>query len=216
MASRFLDRYYVCNVLLILAYVALRVQRLDPGELGEVDILGFTRETSIYFCAGLLFFVRMLSAPTMDAYLATCFKVSFVAVSLLLWFMDVRVMRVFGGLYAAVFVLCPQPRFRYPDSIAALNHASFDARVVNNPHRTFTVVWAHATWSPRCTQLAPVFADLAKMIDHPRVRFAKIDVGRWATAAAKLRVSVAATSNEIPVRRLFRPPARGSRASRPP
>lgn len=213
MASRFLHGYYICNFLLIGAFLVLRFQRLDPGELGKLDILGFTRESSIYFCVSLMLFVRTLSAPTLDAYLATSFKVCCLAIGVLLSFMDRRMLQLFAALYTAVFVLCPQPRFRYPDSISSLNHTSLEVRVTKNTHRAFAVVWAHATWDPRCTQLAPVFADLAKRLTHPRVTFAKIDVGRWPAAATMLDVSVAAGSCQLPCAFLYR---RGEQVARFP
>lgn len=204
MASRFLHGYYVCNVALIAAFLFLRVQRLDPGDLGALDILGFTRESSIYFCVFLLLFVRTLSAPTVDAYLATCFKVCCLAIGVLLSFMDTRLLQLFAAAYTGVFALCPQPRFRYPDSIASLNHASLETRVTKNTHRAFSVVWAYATWDARCTQMAPVFADLAKRLPHPRVTFAKIDVGRWPVAARTLAVDVAPDECQLPCAVVFR------------
>lgn len=201
---RFFERYYLCNWAVLLTYVVLRVQRLDPGELGDKDFLGFTREASIYVSLALLLIARAFSAPTLDAYLATAFKGIAATLLLCLWFMDRTMFRYFGSIYLAVLLLCPQPRFQYPSSIHTLNHQSFASRITNNTHKTFYVVWAHATWSPRCTQLAPVFADLCRRLRHPRVQFAKLDVGRWGEAAKLLGVTVAATSKQLPTVIVYR------------
>lgn len=201
---RFFERYYLCNAAILLTYIVLRVQRLDAGELGDKDFLGFTREASIYVSLGLLLIARGFSAPTLDAYLATAFKGVAATLLLCLWFMDRTMFRYFGSIYMAVLVLCPQPRFQYPSSIITLNHQSFLTRIANNTYKSFYVVWVHATWSPRCTQLAPVFADLCRRLRHPRVQFAKLDVGRWGEAAKLLDVAVAATSKQLPTVIVYR------------
>ena len=213
MVSRFFKPYYACNVLLFVTYVALRVQRLDPGELGDPDILGIPREWSIYFSLALLLFARMFSAPTLDSYLTTAFKGTAAAVLLCLWFMNGTMFRYFSALYFVALLVIPQPRFAYPRSIVALNHQSFESRVLNNNHKTFNVVWAHAAWVPRCTQLAPVFADVARKLQHPRVQFSKIDVGRWGEAAKRLGILISPTSRQLPCVLLYR---RGKEIGRVP
>lgn len=213
MVSRFLHRYYICNVLLFTAYVALRVQRLDPGELGEKDFMGCTREFHIYLSLGLLLFARLFSSPTPDAYIATAFKGMGIVVMLCLWFMDLRLCQYFGAVYLAVLILCPQPRFQYPRSIVSLNHQSFQTRITNNTHKSFYIVWAHATWHPRCTQLGPVFADLAHRFKHPRITFAKVDLGRWTEAAKLIDVAVEATTRQLPCVVVYR---RGKEVARLP
>jgi thiol-disulfide isomerase/thioredoxin len=197
-AERFWHPYYVLNTLISVTYVVLRFQLLDPGELGTPDPFGITREIHIYVSLALLVLVRLLSAPTIDAYLATCFMFVRVAVLLCLWYMDARACLVFLALWTLVFVVYPQPRFKHSASILVLNNVTFDQRITGNKSQTINVIWAHATWSSRCTQLAPVLADLAAKYKHPRLRFCKIDVSRWPQIAEKLRISLSATSDQLP------------------
>ena len=199
--------------MLFASYIALRVQRLDPGELGQVDFLGIPREWSIYSSLALLLFARLFSAPTVDAYLATAFKAVAIAVLLCLWFMNGLMFRYFSALYFVALLVIPQPRFSYPRSIVALNHQSFESRVLKNTHKTITIVWAHATFVPRCTQLAPVFADVASRLKHPRIQFAKIDVGRWGEAAKQLDLLISPTSRQLPCIIVYR---RGKEIGRVP
>lgn len=204
MASRFLHGYYVCNGLLLLTYAILRVQRLRANELGMRDIFGVSREAQIYFCVSMLLFVRVLSAPTADAYLSTAFMFCRCGVLLCLWYMDQRLCAIFFSLWIVLYIVCPQPRFQYPKSITALNHASFEERITKNKHKSMHVVWVHATWSSRCTQLAPVYATLASRFAHVRIRFSKVDVGRWPGAAKKMDICVSAASHALPCAIVYR------------
>jgi thiol-disulfide isomerase/thioredoxin len=196
--ERFRHPYYVLNTALSLSYVALRVWLLDPHELGTPDPFGIPREFQIYLSLVLLIMVRYLSAPTVDAYLATCYMFVRVAVLLCLWYMDSHACMSFLALWTLIYVVFPQPRFKHPGSIIILNNVTFDQRIKLNKAKTIYVLWVHATWSARCTQLAPVLADLAAKYDHVRLRFCKIDVSRWPQIAEHLQISMSAASDQLP------------------
>lgn len=203
--DRFWHSYYLCNVGLILSYVALRVKVLDPGELATKDPFGFTREGQIYFSLGMMLFVRVLSAATIDAYLSTAFMFIRVAILMLLWFMaDLKIFVGFLNLWILVFIMYPQPLFKHPRSILVLNKATFDQRITKSSAKTINVIWFHATWSARCTQFAPILADLAEQYHHVRLRFSKVDLSRWPTIADKHDISLAASSVQLPTVICFR------------
>lgn len=196
--NRFLHPYYLLNVLLCAAYAALRVQRLSGWQLAHQDMFGISREQQIYFCLFLMLITRAMSAPTVDAYLASAFSFARVAILVCLWHMDTRLAVLFLVLWTLIYALCPQPRFRLPPSIATLTTPSFNQRIANNNHRTIYVLWCHASWSARCSQLAPVLASLAKAYSHPRVRFARIDVSKFPDTAEKLGLSISPNSKQLP------------------
>lgn len=197
--ERFWDPYYAFNVILPLCYVVLRIKRLEAGELGLVDPFGFTREHQIYFSLGLMLFVRTLSAATIDAYLASAFMFIRVAILVCLWMMaDVGTFALFLALWTVIYVVYPQPRFKHPSSVLVLNAITFDQRIPKSSAKTINVVWFHATWSTRCTQFAPVLADLAEKYRHVRLRFCKIDLSRWPAIADKYNISMAASSVQLP------------------
>lgn len=197
-SSRFVHPYYLLNGLLFVSYFALRLKRLSPGELSREDMFGITRETQIYICVALMLFSRSLSAPTLDAYLSSAFMFTRVGVLLCLWYMEIRLLGVFAALWTLLYAICPQPRYRLPDSVVTLNNVSYNERIAKNKHKTIYVLWCHATWSARCSQLAPVLATLAKSYKHPRVRFARLDIAKFPTVAEGLGVSVSAASKQLP------------------
>jgi thiol-disulfide isomerase/thioredoxin len=66
------------------------------------------------------------------------------------------------------------------------------------------VVMVGAGWSARCSQLAPMFAELSDRFAGS-VRFGKVDAQRWPDAAAALRVDAeTSSSSQIPTFILFR------------
>lgn len=152
----------------------------------------------IYICLFLMLISRALSAPTLDAYLSSAFMFARVAILVVLWYMDHRFAGIFAALWTLLYAVCPQPRYRLPESIATLNHASFNDRITRNKHKTIYVLWCHATWSARCSQLLPVLAKLAKGYAHPRIRFARLDMSKYPSLAGTLGVSVSPASKQLP------------------
>lgn len=197
-SNRFLHPYYVLNIMLFVSFGALRLKRLTPHELSLPDMFGVTREAQIYICVGLMLFSRALSAPTLDAYLSSAFMFARVGVLVCLWYMDMRLAGVFAALWTVLYAVCPQPRHRLPESVATLNNVTYEQRIAKNTHKTIHVLWCHATWSARCSQLAPVLVSLAKSYDHPRLRFARLDMSKYPAVAEKLGVSVSAASKQLP------------------
>lgn len=200
---RFLHPYYVLNGLLILTYTILRLTRLTPegSGLDLQDMFGFTREMQVYLCLGMLLATRLLSAPTMDVYLSSAFNFCRLSILLCLWYMDATMLAVFGTLWVVIYVAIPQPRYALQDSlnVTTLNPLTFRQRVLENTHETITVVWCHAPWSPRCSQLTPVFAEVARRFKHPRVVFSRVDLSKFSKIADDIGdISTASTSKQLP------------------
>lgn len=196
--SRFLHPYYLLNGALILAYITLRVQRLEAKELLLQDMFGVTREMQIYFCLFLMLFSRTLSAPTLDTYLGSAFMFSRVAIVVLLWHMDTNILAIFLALWTMIYATCPQPRYKLPKSIVTLNNISYHDRITRNTHKGIFVLWCHATWSARCSQLSPILAALDKAYGHPRVRFGRLDVSKYPSLAETISVSISPASKQLP------------------
>lgn len=196
--NRFLHPYYLLNMLLFVTYIGLRVQRLNPRELSSADMFGISRETQIYFCLFLMLFTRLLSAPTADVYLASAFMFARVAILLCLWYMSPRLFATFAALWSILFALVPQPRQKMPNSVSTLNNVTFRQRIVRNTYKSFYIVWLHAPWSARCSQLVPVLVSLARRFQHPRIIFTRLDVSKFPDVAKDLGVSISPASKQLP------------------
>lgn len=112
--------------------------------------------------------------------------------------MSPRLFAAFAALWTILFVVIPQPRQKLPDFVSTLNNVSFRQRVVQNTYKSFYVVWLHAPWSARCSQLVPVLVSLAKSYKHPRVLFTRLDVSKFPDVAKDLGVSVSPVSKQLP------------------
>lgn len=200
---RFLHPYYVLNGLLIVSYITLRTQRLSEKQtaLQLIDMFGVSRESQIYFSLTLLLFTRLLSAPTVDAYLSSLFSFTRITILLCLWYLDTPLLLLFTTLWLILYATCPQPRYSLPQSlnIVTLNPPSFHSRITTNTHQTIHIVWCHAPWSPRCSQLTPVLAGLALQFKHPRIVFCRVDVSKFGQIADVIgNLSTQPTSKQLP------------------
>mmetsp|Transcript_6245 Transcript_6245/g.12356 ORF Transcript_6245/g.12356 Transcript_6245/m.12356 type:complete len:369 (-) Transcript_6245:1517-2623(-) len=195
--SRFLSPYYTLHVVTFIAFVLLR-RRVSPGELSTPDLFGFPKEINIYWSLFLICVARALSAPTWDAYLAHVFLFTRVAMMVVLWYMGVRYLMYFALVWTGIFILAPQPRVKDNDNIVPLNRSSFQDRIVRNPAKTIWIVHVFATWSPLCTQLAPLFSRIEERYRHVRVRCGSVDVTRWPEIAAELGIDTSGSSNDLP------------------
>lgn len=148
---------------------------------------------------------RALSAPTIDAYLSSMFSFARVTVLVCLYYMETSLFGVFALLWVALYALCPQPRYRLPDSVTTLNPVTFRARTQPQQaaQRNFHIIWCHAPWSSRCSQLTPALAKLVSRYSHPRINFSRIDVSRFPEVADTLKITTAATSKQLPSVVLF-------------
>lgn len=196
--SRFLHPYYILNSLLLISYVALRMKHISSIALSQQDMFGITREATIYFCLSLMLFVRALSSPTFDVYISAAFSYCRITILVCLYHMHWKFFIIFLGLWTLIYAVCPQPLFRLPSSVANLTSPSFHERITRNTHQTIYILWCHAPWSSRCSQLTPVFATLVRRYDHPRIIFARINVSRFSDIADKLGVSISPTSKQLP------------------
>mmetsp|Transcript_29235 Transcript_29235/g.113429 ORF Transcript_29235/g.113429 Transcript_29235/m.113429 type:complete len:217 (+) Transcript_29235:93-743(+) len=148
--------------------------------------------------------VRLFSSPTPDAIVSHAFKFTKVAMLVISYYMSKSLPIVFAGIWIAIFTLFPQPRAKDPKIVQILNRGNFDQKITNNDYKGFWVVQFHTTWSPLCTQLAPLFASIAQEYDHVRIKFGKVDVGLWPDLAEKHKINVAGTSSQLPSYVLFK------------
>merc|ERR1712038_369426 len=65
-------------------------------------------------------------------------------------------------------------------------------------HKVVWVIEAFANWSNDCTEVAPVFSDLAFDYGHEFVRFGKIDVGKYDKWSKDNKINNGMMSKQLP------------------
>ena len=217
---RFFGTYYLANFALLLSYPLTRqvvyayrggfaAHALPPWER---QALGTLAVVSV---------VKLFRSSTLDSFFAEFFLYSKAALGVLVYMIDRWVFGLYMLLYAAVFVLCTQPKYSGPDSLHYLTPATFDEIVIRNRGREparggraagpaaargdpMWLVEFYASWSPPCIQIEPMIADISLRYTTPLVKFAKLDVGRWPRVAKQYGIHVGGTSKQLPTFIMFR------------
>eukprot|EP00002_Diphylleia_rotans_P004057 TRINITY_DN1291_c0_g1_i3.p1 TRINITY_DN1291_c0_g1~~TRINITY_DN1291_c0_g1_i3.p1 ORF type:complete len:205 (-),score=45.45 TRINITY_DN1291_c0_g1_i3:185-799(-) len=155
--------------------------------------------------------VRKLSKmPSIEAFLGSLFLYSKVAIVALLYIADGFLCAVFFSMAFFLQILFPQPDFKGPSAYMYLNELTFNETLRRN--KMPVIVEFFATWSPPCTHIAPVFAEIS--IDYKEVAvFAKVDVGRYPGLAKRFQINTDGTSRQLPTLIKF---VRGEEVSRMP
>uniref|UniRef100_A0A7S2ZQZ8 Uncharacterized protein n=1 Tax=Rhodosorus marinus TaxID=101924 RepID=A0A7S2ZQZ8_9RHOD len=125
--SRFLAAHYLLQVLTFMAFFGLRL-KYPPTDLLVLDVLGYTREFTIWLSLGMVIVVRLFSSPTPDAIVSHAFKFTKVAMLVISYYMSKSLPIVFAGIWIAIFTLFPQPRAKDPKIVQILNRGNFDRK----------------------------------------------------------------------------------------
>ncbi|KAA8493800.1 Thioredoxin-related transmembrane protein 2-A [Porphyridium purpureum] len=193
--SRFVSLYYVLNGLLFAAFGLLR-QRVPPT--GFLSIRGTPiAEEQVYLTLFMLCSAKFVNAPTLDAWLGTCILFCQATCLLVLYFIDVRYMIYFAGVFFTIALFVPQPRKKDPANVLTLTSSSVDD-ILRRKDNSIWIIQVYAAWSPLCTQLAPLFGGMAENYTHSRLYFGKVDVAQWPAAASSLSVDASGGSSELP------------------
>jgi len=74
---------------------------------------------------------------------------------------------------------------------------------IHSDHKVVWIIEAFTNYSQECTEVAPVFADLAMDYGHEFLRFGKIDVAKFDKFAKEYGVSTAMMSKQLPTIMVF-------------
>ena len=91
-AGRFLQRYYVLNVLGMASYGALRMFKTSRGVTGADSWLGLTKEGNVLLLYLFLLASKYRSSATIDEFVGKAIMFGKLAILVLLWYLDVRLM----------------------------------------------------------------------------------------------------------------------------
>ena len=102
-----------------------------------------------------------------------------------------------------MFVLLQQPKYSGPSIFQHFTPASLNEVVKENHNGISWLVEFHAAWSPPCLHLEPTMAALSVKYTTPKLKFGKVDIGRWPYVGDQHQISTSATSNQLPTLILF-------------
>lgn len=203
--GRFLDRYYVINVLVILSYCLLRCVKDAPDLQRPDEYLGLSREIEIVamLCIGVV--SKLNRTATIDEFVARCILFGKTAVVILLWHIDKRIMAWYMILYCVMFLTLKPAEYDGPDDVVNLNPQSFQRKVLEADKNKSWLVFLYADWCENCHYFGPMFAELSLRYSRKNLSFGKIDVGRYQDVADQHSIDITAhTTLQLPTMILFK------------
>lgn len=134
----------------------------------------------------------MLSTPYVeDAWLTDVFTYGKSSILLLTYFMDPRVLAWYAVINLLLYLHVSVPTYGGPTSAEWLTPAAFNEHMRSADRDGVTwLVMFYADWSSSCAHLDPTFADLSTRFTTPKLRFARLDLGRWPETAKQFSINL--------------------------
>ncbi|CAG9460404.1 unnamed protein product [Pedinophyceae sp. YPF-701] len=202
---RFLDPYYVGNVVLCAGYLLVRTWVLNYSDLTWSRVLVdkselLQWERTAFGTLGAALFIKFVRRQSFDGFLASAFLYSKAVLALMVWVCDVRLFIYYMVFYWIHSLLTTQPLYQGPANITYLDGQQMGLEITG-PKADKSVRWLvefYATWHPVCVALEPIFASLSVQYGCECLRFAKVDVGRYPGLARDFGVDVSGQSKQLP------------------
>jgi len=189
--GRFLAPFYVAHLLLLCSYIPMRLSLSEyyTRVLNKADFLGLPREIQMYGSWLVLMAVRWLTSPTLDAWVSTgIFFGHFFSCMLISTFSSAYLV-CYICLALSFYIALPQPIYKGPQKITYHTDASLREQVMGRrADGVAHLIIFYASWSPRCTQLSPLIADLSVKYSSASLQFSKVDVGRFSHVAETFQI----------------------------
>lgn len=213
--SRFFDRYYFINALVILSYALIRYRSGVVPELANADAWsGLAREHEIIMLLSLSLLSKWRLSPSVDAFVDQAFLFGKLGVVVLLWHIDRRIMSWYLILYLVLFLSCRPPAYTGRNNLIELTETSFRRRVRDatavvdggdggDKKAVSWLVFLYADWQKNSHWHLPMFAKLSLQFASPKLRFGKLDLSRHPGVAADCNIDVGARSKQLPSMILF-------------
>ena len=209
-ASRFLQKYYVLNVLVVASYFLIRIFGARDAIAGLTSAEGWTglpREVEIAVSVFIVSVSRYRNTQTIDHYVNTVLTFAKTTIIVYLYFIDGRIMCWYLIIYFIMFLLLKGPRYNGPQKISTFYSINdFENTVTGKKASESDTMWLVAfvtDWNPDCHFFIPVLAELSLRYTNETLRFGQIDIGKFPELAEVFKIDVSGMSNQLPSFILF-------------
>lgn len=214
----YLSAYHVANTVLCVSFVFLRTFRpfcttLFPLKNPEFPVCVLSwGETNILLFLACVIVLKNRRRPPFQQYIVTVFNFSKVANFALFFYADPRLSLLFAVSCLVVVVLFPEPAYLGPQNVTYFEGNTLEEELTTDPRTTWMVQF-YANWAPECLAFAGDFAKLSVEYHHSRLKFGKVDAGRYPEIAKKFGVETSPLCKQMPSLILFQ---NGKEVSRKP
>ncbi|CAM9765885.1 unnamed protein product [Discosporangium mesarthrocarpum] len=205
---RFVHPYYAINIMVILVYGVVRTYLSSPRLTTTHTWTGLSQEVEVVGLASVSLLSKYRKVATVDELLDRTFFLGKTAVTVLLYFIDVRLSLGYCICWAVLAMALHPPRVVMPAEVEALSPSTFQSLVRSPPAHTLGtamtwVVMFHADWCSACINLEPMFMSLAKRYGNKERHFATLDVVAYPELAEELNINTSGASKQLPTLALF-------------
>jgi len=189
--------HYITNFILATSYFLLKVTPFICEYFFDSCELEW-REMEILMLLCIFVAVKSRKSPSFNVFINTLFTFSKVANIVLYWREGPIHVFTFCLFWFLHFVFIPQPAYKGPQNIEYFRANHLQDTINRDPRITWVVCF-HASWSPPCTDLEPIFAEVSNRYGGLKtLKFAKFDCNLYPDFAAKQGVSTSPISKQLP------------------
>mmetsp|Transcript_24326 Transcript_24326/g.36497 ORF Transcript_24326/g.36497 Transcript_24326/m.36497 type:complete len:273 (-) Transcript_24326:242-1060(-) len=196
------DPYIVLNSILVLSYVPLRTYFSESSQLFKVDPMGITREMQIFGVLAMAGFVKYRRSSSLAEFFSSIFMYAKTAILICTYVEDYRITLWYGLAILVLFFTLHQKEDKSSCEVTDLNTGNFS--VVEEDSEEAWLVEFYTTWAANCLPFTYTFNDLSRRYGKGKLKFGKVDIGRFTSLAKKFKISTEAVrNNELPTLILF-------------
>eukprot|EP00466_Bigelowiella_natans_P004718 jgi/Bigna1/88032/estExt_fgenesh1_pg.C_270109 len=183
------DPYIIINLLVCLSYLYVRFHFDEDSMLFKNDMMGFTKEMQVGGSCLVALYVKYWKSNSLAEFFPTFFMYSKVAILICTAVQSKTICAWYAG------------EDKTPNKVVHLNTGNFGS--VEDDRESTWLVQFYTTWA-NAAGFSSTFNALSNKYGSKRLKFGKVDIGRFRTLAKKFNISLSAVmNNELPTLILF-------------
>lgn len=201
--TRFLQGYYISNILIVLSYYMTRDLFISRGDFSQSKFAGVkelvTMERQSLSLLGIALALKFLRRQSLDGFFTDLFFFCKSVLAMLTWYMDYRWSIMYVFIYLCAAIAFPQPFYKGETRAQEFNPETFEEVIEGERDPSVTwIVELYAHWSPQCLYLEPVISEISNEYTSKTLKFGKVDVSRWPSIAKKYKVHLNGLQDQLP------------------
>jgi len=195
------DPYIIINLLVCLSYLYVRFHFDEDSMLFKNDMMGFTKEMQVGGSCLVALYVKYWKSNSLAEFFPTFFMYSKVAILICTAVQSKTICAWYAVTFLVLFFVLHQGEDKTPNKVVHLNTGNFGS--VEDDRESTWLVQFYTTWA-NAAGFSSTFNALSNKYGSKRLKFGKVDIGRFRTLAKKFNISLSAVmNNELPTLILF-------------
>lgn len=191
---------FYLNLLLSVSFILFR--KLPPlctySRNDEGDVCKFSwKESEILIFLLIVTTLKNRAAISMEQIVLNTLMFAKLANVVMFYKVDYRLAFIYSLLCVVRIWLFGDDFLEGNEVTTYFNAKTLEEELDEHPNVTWVVLF-YTTWSPKCNQVFPVFAELSETYSKEYLKFGKLDIGKYPEAGLKYGVNASTTSLQLP------------------